>query len=36
VETNGIRILNVAGNRESKNPGIHEQTKQLIVMAFGR
>ena len=29
-----IRVLNVAGNRESKNPGIHERTKQLIVEAF--
>lgn len=29
-----IEILNVAGNRESKNPGIFERTKHLIVEAF--
>ena len=34
VASNRIHILNVAGNRESKNPGVYEQTKQLIVMAF--
>ena len=27
-------LLNVAGNRESKNPGIFERTKHLIVETF--
>lgn len=34
VEENNIKILNVAGNRESVNPGIFERTKQLIIDAF--
>jgi hypothetical protein len=29
-----IRILNVAGNRESQNPGIQEFTKQFLVTAL--
>ena len=29
-----IYTLNVAGNRESKNPGIFEKTKALIIEAF--
>lgn len=35
VEANQIEILNVAGNRESTNPGIFERTKLLIIEAFG-
>ncbi len=31
IEMNNIKILNVAGNRESKNLGIHEATSQFIV-----
>lgn len=35
VEENQIEVLNVAGNRESTNPGIYEKTKLLIIQAFG-
>lgn len=35
VEINNIEVLNVAGNRESKNPGIAGSTTNLIVEAFG-
>ena len=31
IEREGIETLNVAGNRESKNPGIHVATKNFIV-----
>ncbi len=31
IKENEIEILNVAGNRESKNPGIHIATKNFIV-----
>lgn len=34
VEAHRIRTLNVAGNRESTNPGIFDQTRTLIVEAF--
>lgn len=34
--THNIRILNVAGNREEKNPGIFEKTKNCLIQAFGR
>lgn len=34
VETNNIKILNVAGNRESRNPGICVRVEGLIVEAF--
>ena len=30
-----VEVLNVAGNRESTNPGIHERTKLLMIQAFG-
>ena len=30
-----IRILNVAGNRESQNPGLQEHTKQFLISAIG-
>ena len=30
MEANAINILNVAGNRESKNPGIYLKTRQVI------
>ncbi len=29
-----IQILNVAGNREEKNPGIFERTKNCLIQAF--
>ncbi len=35
VSKNKIEVLNVAGNRESTQPGIQEFTKDLIVRAFG-
>jgi hypothetical protein len=35
VEENKIEILNVAGNRESKAPGIYQQVHDTIVAAFG-
>lgn len=31
IEAKGIRTLNVAGNRESGNPGIHKATRDFIV-----
>lgn len=31
-----IKILNVAGNREEKNPGIFERTKNCLIQAFGK
>lgn len=34
ADQHGIRVLNVAGNRESTNPGIFERTRNLIVEAF--
>lgn len=34
VEEHSIRTLNVAGNRESTNPGIFERTRTLIIDAF--
>lgn len=35
VNKYSIHTLNVAGNRESKNPGIHDRTVRLIVIALG-
>ena len=35
LETFGIQILNVAGNRESKNPGIQHKTVQLLKEVLG-
>jgi len=34
LEKNKIEILNVAGNRESQNPGISEKTKKFLVKAL--
>ena len=34
VKKNGIKRLNVAGSRESKEPGIHLWVMQLIEDAF--
>ena len=31
IERNNIKTLNVAGNRESKNPGIHDATSSFVV-----
>lgn len=35
IEANKIEILNIAGNRESKNPGIQEKVKEFLVLALG-
>jgi hypothetical protein len=29
-----IRVLNIAGNRESKNPGIGQQAEALMLQVF--
>ena len=34
LSSNSIEVLNVAGPRESKNPGIYKQALQLLVIAF--
>ena len=34
IETNNIQILNVAGNRERRNLGICQKTRNLIVSTF--
>jgi len=34
VSANGIKTLNVAGNRERKSPGIKQQTIKTLVEAF--
>ena len=34
VERFNIKILNVAGNRESRNKGIHQRTAETIIEAF--
>ena len=36
TKRNNIRVLNVAGNREEKNPGIFERTKNCLIQAFGK
>jgi len=35
IFTNEIRVLNVAGNRESKNPGIQSATCRLVLQLCG-
>lgn len=35
VELLNVQVLNVAGNRESKNPGIGERTLDTLLKAFG-
>lgn len=35
VERREIRVLNVAGNRASKNPGVAAQVRALLIAAFG-
>ena len=35
IDSNWIRPLNVAGNRESKNPGIQEATKLFLIKTLG-
>jgi hypothetical protein len=35
VEEFNIDVLNVAGNRESRNPGLHRFTAETIITAFG-
>jgi hypothetical protein len=34
VEWNNISILNVAGNRESTNPGLYERVKNFLIMVI--
>jgi hypothetical protein len=34
VRLNGIQVLNVAGSRESEEPGIYEFTKTVLIRAF--
>lgn len=36
LRTNPIRVLNVAGNRERKNPGIYNRTLETILEAYRR
>lgn len=36
LQRNDIRILNVAGNRESRNPGIEQKTKLFLVTTLKR
>lgn len=35
IKSNGISVLNVAGNRESTSPGINERVKGLLVEVLG-
>lgn len=35
IERYDISVLNVAGNRESVNPGIGESVKELLILALG-
>lgn len=35
AKANGVRVLNVAGNRESKNPGIYNRTLAFLMDALG-
>lgn len=30
INAHGIKVLNIAGSRESKEPGIHERVKELL------
>jgi len=34
IKKNGIQVLNIAGNRESQNPGIFEKTKKFLINAL--
>lgn len=34
VIKHSIKVLNIAGNRESKNPGIRVATRQMLIRAF--
>ena len=34
IEKNNIQVLNVAGNRESKNPGIYKATHDIVLNAI--
>jgi Circularly permutated YpsA SLOG family len=36
IEAGEVRMLNVAGNRESTEPGIGEQVERFLVAVFGR
>lgn len=34
ISTHGIKLLNIAGSRESKEPGIHQWTKEVLDRAL--
>ena len=34
VEEHGIKVLNVAGSRESKEPGLHDWVMEVLEYAF--
>jgi hypothetical protein len=34
VSAHGIRVLNIAGNRESKNPGLGERVERFFAQVF--
>jgi hypothetical protein len=34
LEENGIKVLNIAGNRESQYPGIYKKTKKFLITAL--
>jgi hypothetical protein len=36
IEAGGFKVLNVAGNRESSNPGIGERTERFLTAVFRR
>ena len=36
IEANAVPVLNVAGNRESKNPGISERVERFLAAVFTR
>jgi Circularly permutated YpsA SLOG family len=36
IEAEEVRVLNVAGNRESTEPGIGERVERFLVAVFGR
>jgi hypothetical protein len=36
IEAEEVRVLKVAGNRESTGPGIGEQVERFLVAVFGR
>jgi len=35
IEREGVKVLNVAGSRESNAPGIQELVKTILIQTFG-